>query len=166
MKKLFAMLVATGMLMASTTIVTVNGKKITDEIVPMYSKLDKQKQEMVKQQLVNEELIMSYALKSDVVKDPKFKKAFKMQKEQIAKAYKEKFKKDLTKEQIENIKGSLAVNFLLAKKAQEIKISDKEAKEFYQKNLDKFKFPESVEIASIATPDKKEAEKILKKLQK
>ena len=166
MKKIFALLVAGGMLIASTTIVTVNGKKITDEIVPMYSKLDKKKQDMIKQQLINEELIMSYALKTDVVKDPKFKKIYEAQKNQIAKVYKQKFKKDLTKAQIENIKGSIAVKMLLDKKAKSIKITDKDAKAFYKKNLDKFKFPESVEIASIATDDKKEALKIYKKLKK
>ncbi len=167
MKKILSsLLIAGGMLIASTTIVTVNGKKITDEIVPMYSQLDKQKKEMVKQQLINEELIMQYALKSGVTKDPRFKKLFEAQKKQIAKVYKERFKKNLTKAQIENIKGSLAVKFLLDKKAKSIKVTDKEAKEFYKKNLDKFKFPDSVEIATIATNDKKEAMRIYRKLKK
>jgi hypothetical protein len=166
MKKLLLMFLSAVFMFAANTIVTVNGKAITDDIVPGYSKLDKQKQELIKQQLVNEELLMSFALKDDIVKDKEFKKIFEAQKAKIEKVYKEKTKKSLSKEQIRNIKGSVAVQAMLAKKAQSFKISDKEAKAFYDKNKDKFKMPESVELATIATKDKKEADKILKELKK
>jgi len=166
MKKLFVLFATAVVMFAANTIVTVNGKKITDEIVPGYEKLDPQRKNMIKEQLINEELLMDYALKSDVVKDKKFQEFFKKQKEQVEKAYKAKMGKELTKEQIRNIKGSVAVQFLLAKKAQSFKISDKEAKNFYNKNKEKFKMPESVELATIATKDEKEAKKILKKLKK
>ena len=151
---------------AANTIVTVNGRAITDDIVPGYSKLDKQKQRLIKEQLINEELLMDYALKSDIVKDEEFKKVFEAQKAKIEKAYKAKTNKSLSAEQIRNIKGSIAVQAMLAKKARSFKISDKEAKAFYEKNKSKFKMPESVELATIATKDKKEAQKILKKLKK
>ena len=167
MKKILTiLLLASNLIFAANTIVTVNGHKITDDIVPAYEKLDAQKKEIVKNQLINEYLLATYALKSGVTKDKNFQKAYKAQIDSIQKSYKAKTKKDLTKEQKENIKGSLAVKFMFAKKAQKIKVSDKEAKEFFNKNKEKFKFPESVEIASIATKDKKEAEKILKEIQK
>jgi hypothetical protein len=162
MKKLLLMFLSAVFIFAANTIVTVNGRAITDDIVPGYSKLDKQKQELIKEQLINEELLMDYALKSDVVKDKEFKKVFEAQKERIEKVYKKKTGKSLTKEQIRNIKGSIAVQAMLAKKVRSFKISDKEAKAFYEKNKSKFKMPESVELATIATKDKKEAQKILK----
>ncbi len=167
MKKLFfTIFLTSSILFSSTTIVTVNGHKITDDIIPAYEKLDAQKKEIVKNQLIDEYLLATYAIKSGVTKDKNFQKAYKAQLQTIQKIYKEKTKKDLTKEQKENIKGSLAIKFLLAKEAKKIKVTDKEAKEFYEKNKEKFKFPESVEIASIATNDKKEAEKILNEIKK
>jgi len=166
MKKLLFLLATAVVMFAANTIVTVNGTKITDDIVPGYEKLDAQKKQMIKEQLINEELLMQYALKSDAIKDKKFKEFFEKQKAQIEKAYKAKTGKALSKEQIRNIKGSLAVQFMLAKKAKSYKISDKEAKNFYDKNKEKFKMPESVELATIATQDEKEAKKILAKLKK
>ncbi len=168
MKKILIFLAfASSLVFASNTIVTVNGHTITDDIVPAYEKLDDTKKKAVKEQLINEYLLANYALtKGGIAKDKKFQKIAKAQVDSIQKAYKEKTKKDLTKEQIDNIKGSIAIKFLFAKKAQQMKISDKEAKEFFNKNKAKFKFPESVEIASIATKDKKEADKILKELKK
>ena len=166
MKKIFLMLLSAVVLFGANTIATVNGQVISDEIVPGYEKLDAKKKEIVKDQLINEELLMAYALKSDIVKDKNFKKIFEAQKAQIEKMYKEKFNKPLSKEQSRNIKGSVAVKMLLAKKAQKMKITDKDAKEFYTKNKKKFMMPESVEIASIATKDKKEADKIQKQIQK
>jgi len=166
MKKIFLLMLSFVFLFASNVIVSVNGHKITDDIVPGYNRFNPVQKEMLKQQLINEELLMSYALKSGITKDKQFKKIFEAQKKRIEQAYKQKFNKSLTKEQIRNIKGSVALNLLLAKKAQKIKISDKEAKAFYQKNKDKFKTPRMVEIATIATKDKKEALKILKELKK
>ena len=166
MKKVLLLLLGFVVFLSAKTIVTVNGQAITDEIVPGYDKLDKQKQEAVKQQLINEELLMSYALKSDVIKDKNFKKVFEAQKAQIEKAYKAKMKKSLSKEQIRNIKGSVAVQAMLAKKARSMKISDKDAKDYYTKNIDKFKMPEAVEIAALADKDKKKAEAMLKELKK
>jgi len=167
MKKVLVLFLSAVVMFAANTIVTVNGKKITDDIVPGYAQLDPQRKNLIKEQLVNEELLMSYALQQkDVVNDKKFKEFFKKQKSKIEKAYKAKTGKSLTKEQLRNIKGSTAVQFMLAKKAQSFKISDKEAKDFYNKNKSKFKMPESVELATIATQDEKEAKKILAKLRK
>jgi len=168
MKKIILILaILSSVIFASTTIATVNGIKITDDIVPAYTKLDDAKKKVVREQLINEFLLMDYALKDkSVTSDKKFKEIVKNQIEAVEKAYKAKTKKELTDEQKRNIKGSIAMKFLLAKKAKKMKVSDKEAKEFFNKNKEKFKFPDSVEIASIATKDKKEAEKILKQIKK
>ncbi len=166
MRRLLLIFLSAVFVFAADTIVTVNGRAITDDIVPGYSKLDKQKQELIKEQLINEELLMDYALKSGVVKDKRFKKVFEAQKAKIERVYKEKMKKGLSAEQIRNIKGSIAVQAMFVKKARSFKISDKEAKAFYEKNKSKFNMPKSVELATIATKDKKEVERILKKLKK
>ena len=168
MKKIILTLaILSSIAFASTTIATVNGIKITDDIVPAYTKLDDAKKKVVKEQLINEFLLMDYALKDkSITGDKKFKEIVKNQISAVEKAYKAKTKKDLTDEQKKNIKGSIAMKFLMAKKARNMKVSDKEAKEFFNKNKEKFKFPDSVEIASIATKDKKEADKILKQIKK
>jgi len=166
MKKVLLIFLSAIAVFAANAIVTVNGRTITDDIVPGYEKLDAQKKSFIKQQIINEELLMDYALKSDIVKDKTFNKVFNAQKAQVEKAYKAKTGKSLSPEQIRNLKGSLAVQALLSKKAQSYKITDKEAKDFYNKNKSKFKMPESVELATIATKDKKEALKILAKLKK
>ena len=61
MRRLLLIFLSAVFVFAADTIVTVNGRAITDDIVPGYSKLDKQKQELIKEQLINEELLMDYA---------------------------------------------------------------------------------------------------------
>ena len=167
MKKLLTMLALSASLaFSATTIVTVNGHKITDTIAPQYAKADKAVKAKLKQQLIEEELILSHALKSSAVKDKNFKKLYDAEKTKIEKAYKAKFNKSLDKEQLRNLKGAIALRILLAKKAKDIKISDKDAKEFFTKNKKKFDFPDSIELAIIDSKTKKDAEAILKKLSK
>ena len=55
MRRLLLIFLSAVFVFAADTIVTVNGRAITDDIVPGYSKLDKQKQELIKEQLINEE---------------------------------------------------------------------------------------------------------------
>jgi parvulin-like peptidyl-prolyl isomerase len=70
------------------------------------------------------------------------------------------------KEQLENIKNSLATQLYSKKIIDSIKVSDKEVKEYYDKNKDKFTEPEDkVKARHILVKDEKEAKKLIKELE-
>jgi len=71
------------------------------------------------------------------------------------------------KEQLENIKNSLATQLLTKKIISSVKVDDKEAKEYYEKNKDKFKEPEDKARARhILVKSEDEAKKIIEELKK
>jgi len=149
------------------TLVTVNGHKVDDSIIPKgYQQLDENQKAKLIEQLIKEELIHQYLLKSNIVKDKEFKKIFEQQKKMAQKEYKKASGKNLTKAQIRNIKGSIALMLYQQKKLMSTKVSNQEAKDFYDMNQDKFNFPNSVEIANIIVKDKHEAQRIINKLKK
>jgi len=112
-KKLFgllSLLLLTSSLLIGKTLVTVNGNKIDDSIIPKgYEKLDDTKTAKLMEHLIKEELIHADLLKSRITSNPKFLEAFAQQKELAQKEYKKASGKELTKEQIRNIKGSIAL---------------------------------------------------------
>ena len=70
------------------------------------------------------------------------------------------------KEQLENIKNSSATQLYSKKIIDSIKVSDKEVKEYYDKNKDKFTEPEDkVKARHILVKDEKEAKKLIKELE-
>jgi len=149
------------------TLVTVNGHKVDDSIIPKgYEKLDETKKANLMERVIKEELIHQYLLKSDIVKDKEFNKIFEQQKKLAQKEYKKVSGKSLTKAQIRNIKGSIALMLYQQKLLKETKVSDSEAKEFFNNNKKIFDLPNSVEIANIIVPTKQEANNIIKKLKK
>ncbi len=153
-------------LLFSKALVTVNGHTITDNIIPKgYETLDDTKRAALMEHLIKEELIHAYLLKQDIVNTPEFKKAFEKQKELAQKEYKKISGKNLTKEQIRNIKGSIALILYQQKKFQDTQISEAELKSFYENNREKFHFPDSIEIANIIVPTKEEAQKIIQQLK-
>ena len=149
MKKYFISgLVATSLLSVGAfakVLATVNGHKITTEdVAPIaaqtgrsFEQLPKQIQQKIIDQAIQRELLKEAAQKSGIEKSKEFKEALA------------KLKKDL------------ALEVWMKKKFSEIKVSDKEAKEFYQKNIDKFKRPELVHARHILVRSKKEAEDII-----
>jgi parvulin-like peptidyl-prolyl isomerase len=149
------------------TLVTVNGHPIDDSIIPRgYEKLDDDKRANLMEHLIKEELIHAELLKSNLVKDTKFQKVFEKQKRLAQKEYKKVSGKNLTKAQIRNIKGSIALILYQQKEFQKTVVSDSEIKRFYNLNQDKFNFPNSIEIANIIVKTKQEAKNIIKKLKK
>ena len=154
-------------LVMGKTLVTVNGPAIDDSIIPRgYEKLDDDKRANLMEHLIKEELIHAELLKSNLVKDTRFQKVFEEQKRLAQKEYKKVSGKNLTKAQIRNIKGSIALILYQQKEFQKTVVSDSEIKRFYNLNQDKFNFPNSIEIANIIVKTKQEAKNIIKKLKK
>ena len=169
-KKLFLLLftlILSSSLLIGKTLVTVNGHKVDDSIIPKgYEKLDDAKRANLMEHLIKEELIHQEILKSTIVKDPEFKKAFEQQKKIAQKEYKKATGKSLTKAQIRNIKGSIALMLYQQKQLISTTVSNQEIKEFYNNNREKFNFPNSIEIANIIVKTEQEAKNIIKKLKK
>jgi len=154
-------------LVMGKTLVTVNGHAIDDSIIPRgYEKLDDDKRANLMEHLIKEELIHAELLKSNLVKDVKFQEVFEKQKRLAQKEYKKISGKNLTKAQIRNIKGSIALILYQQREFQKTVVSDSEIKRFYNLNQDKFNFPNSIEIANIIVKTKQEAKNIIKKLKK
>jgi parvulin-like peptidyl-prolyl isomerase len=167
MKKIFIflMLLLSSSLFAKT-LVTVNGHKIDDSIIPRgYEQLDEAKKATLMENLIKEELLHADLLKSNIVKEPEFKKIFNEQKRLAEQEYKKVSGKNLTKAQIRNIKGSIALMLYQKRKLESTRVSDQEAKEFYNNNPKIFNLPNSVEIANIIVPTKEEANKIIRELK-
>jgi len=76
-------------------------------------------------------------------------------------------KTDEYKNQLENIKNSLATQIYSKKIIDNIKVDDKEIKDYYEKNKDKFTEQEDkVKARHILVKDEKEAQKIIDELKK
>ena len=148
---LLAVAVMATSVVASDILVTVNGKNITKQDAEQFvaaaqpnahfAQLDKAQQEMIKQRLVEKILFTELAKKEGVENDPEFKAA------------------------IVKIKEELIVNVWMKKQLDATLVSDSEAKEFYEKNKEKFKQPESVSAKHILVKTEDEAKAIIKELK-
>ena len=135
---------------AGKVIAEVNGKKITTEDVASilgpsgmkFEQLPPQIKQKVVEQAIEQELLKEKALKSGIQKSKEYKEA------------------------LEKLKADLAFNIWMKKKYESIKISDKEAKEYYQQNKEKFKQPEMVHARHILVKSEEEAKKIIEELEK
>jgi len=154
-------------LLLGKTLVTVNGHKISDSLIPPgYEQLDDTKRANLMEQLIKEELLHSKLLKSSLVKSAEFKKVFNEQKKVTQAQYKKNTGKSLNKDQLRAIKGSIAVALYQQKLFKKAKASNSTIKAFYNNNPKSFKYPNSIEIANIIVETKSEADAILKKLKK
>jgi len=146
-----AALLATS-LTASDILATVNGKNITKQDAEAFvattapnahfSQLPPAQQNMIKERLIEKTLFTELAKKEGIEKDPEFKTA------------------------LEKIKDELAVNLWMKKQLESVVVSDSEAKEFYEKNKEKFKQPELVHARHILVKDEKTAKEIISELKK
>ncbi len=135
---------------AGKVLAEVNGKKITTEdIAPMlaqsgmtFEQLPPQIKQKVVDQAIERELLKEKAIKSGIEKTKEFKEA------------------------LAKLKSDLALEIWMRKQYNSIHISDKEAKEFYQKNIDKFKKPPMVHARHILVKSEEEAKKIIQELEK
>jgi len=168
-KKLIALLATltiSSTLLFGQTLVTVNGHKITTDVIPPgYEKLNDTQRANLMEQLIKEELLHANLLKSSLVNSAKFKKTFTEQKELAQKSYKKNSGKNLNKEQIRSIKGAIAIALFQQKEFKKVKVRKAQIKDFYDNNPEAFNFPDSIEIADIILQDKAEANALLKSLQ-
>jgi len=163
---LLSILLLSSILLYSKTLVTVNGNKITDDIIPKgYEQLDDTKRAQLMEDLIKEELIHSYLFTQNIVNTPEFIDAFNKQKSLAEQQYLKVAGKSLSPSQIRNIKGSVALIMYEKEQLQNTFISDAQTKNFYDMNQEKFNFPDSIEIANIIMKTQPEAEAILSQLK-
>jgi len=155
---LLSALLLTSSMASAQTLATVNGKAITDADVNTelmsatqgrVNQIPADRLEMFKkqvlQQLISKEIIFDDAKKSGILKSPE---------------YKEEYNKLLTR-----MKKELAIQVWQKKLADSIKISNKELRDYYNKNKDEFKEKASVHARHILVKTKAEAEKIIAELK-
>ncbi|PHS33784.1 MAG: peptidylprolyl isomerase [Sulfurovum sp.] len=138
-------------LTASDILVTVNGKNITKQDAEAFvsasspkahfSQLDKTQQTMIKDRLIEKVLFTELARKEGIDKKPDFKR------------------------NMDKIKEELLVNMWMKNQMDNAVVSDSEAKEFYDKNSDKFMQKESVHARHILVKEEKEAKSIIDELK-
>ena len=155
---LLSALLLTSSIAAAKTLVTVNGKAITQQDVDTelmnatqgrFNQVPADRQaafrQQVLQQLIGKELIYDDAKKSGVTK---------------SKEYKEEYKK-----LEQRMKKELAIQVWQKKLLDSIKITNKELKDYYNKNKEEFNEKESVHARHILVKTKAEAEKIIAQLK-
>ncbi len=138
-------------MIASDILVSVNGKNITKQDAETfvnatapnmhYSDLDKSQQDMIKQRLIEKTLFEEVAKQEGVDKTPEFQ------------------------HNMEKIKEELRVNMWMKKQMDNSVVSDSEAKEFYEKNIQKFMQKAKIHARHILVKTKEEAEEIIDALK-
>lgn len=130
---------------------TVDGKKITDQDLKFilhslggvdFTKLPKDRQKKIIDQAIERRLLTNKAIKDGIEKDEIYKKT------------------------LESIKRDLALEIWMKKQYANVNATEKEVKDYYKKNADKFKRPEMVKARHILVKTEKEANEIIKDLKK
>ncbi|SFV62378.1 Foldase protein PrsA precursor [hydrothermal vent metagenome] len=155
---LLSALLLTGAVASAKTLVSVNGKPITQEEVDQelmqatqgrFNQVPADRQaafrQQVLQQLIGKELIYDDAKKTGITKSAEYKREYK------------KLEKRMKKE--------LAIQVWQKKLLDGIKISNKELKDYYKKNIDEFREKESVHARHILVKTEAEAKKIIAELK-
>jgi parvulin-like peptidyl-prolyl isomerase len=155
---LLSALLLTGVVASAKTLVSVNGKPITQEEVDQelmqatqgrFNQVPADRQaafrQQVLQQLIGKELIYDDAKKSGITKSAEYKREYKKLEERM--------------------KKELAIQVWQKKLLDSIKISNKELKEYYKKNIDEFREKESVHARHILVKSEDEAKKIIAQLK-
>jgi len=157
-KKLFASLIIASSIASAQTLVTVNGVKISQKDVDTelmnatqgrFNQVPADKQaefrKQVLKQLITKELIFADAKKKGVLKSKEFKEQFA------------KIKKRIEKD--------LAIQVWQKQELDKIKISDKELRNYYNKNKGEFEEKESVHARHILVKTLDEANSIIGELK-
>ena len=144
---LLAVAVMATSVVASDILVTVNGKNITKQDAETFvnasspnshfSQLDQAQQKMIQERLVEKALFTELAKQDGVDKKPEFIR------------------------NMAKIKEELLVNMWMKMQMDNAIVSDSEAKEFYDKNADKFIQKDSVHARHILVKEEKEAQEII-----
>ena len=141
---------ATSSVSASDVLATVNGDKITKQDVAIllgnpnidFNSLPKKNKNQILDQIINNKLLTDKAVKSGVEKDAEYK------------------------ESLEKLKRDLALRVWLKKESKNVKVSENEMKNYYNKNKAQFKVPATLEARHILTKTENEAKDIIKTLDK
>jgi parvulin-like peptidyl-prolyl isomerase len=155
---LLSALLLTGAVASAKTLVSVNGKPITQAEVDQelmqatqgrFNQVPADRQaafrQQVLKQLIGKELIYDDAKKTGITKSAEYKSEYK---------------------KLENrMKKELAIQVWQKKVLDGIKISNKELKDYYKKNIDEFRQKESVHARHILVKTKAEAQKIIAQLK-
>ncbi len=140
-----------GTALSAKTYATVNGQKVEDrdiaailQVIPgaQFNKMSKTQQKKIIEQAVEKKLLAEKAIKSGVEKDPQYIKS------------------------LDGMKKELALEVWMKKQFDAVKVSDKELKAFYDKNIKMFKQPATAKARHILVKTKAEAQKIIKELAK
>lgn len=155
MKKIVLASVAAATLLTSAlsakTYATVNNQEITDkdvaailQVIPgaQFDKMNKEQQKQIIQQAIEKKLLAEKAISEGIQKDPAYKKT------------------------LETMKKELALEMWMKKQFDNVKVSDKELKDFYNKNIQMFKQPATAKARHILLKSKADAEKVIKELKK
>ncbi|MEO1938826.1 MAG: peptidylprolyl isomerase [Sulfurimonas sp.] len=156
--KFLTVLLLSGIVASAQTLVTVNGKPITQEEVDQelmqatqgrFNQVPPDRQavfrQQVLQQLIGKELIYDDAKKKGILNSADYKKEYKKLEERM--------------------KKELAIQVWQKKVLDGIKISNKELKDYYKKNIDEFKEKETVHARHILVKTEDEAKKIINELK-
>ncbi|MDF1876504.1 peptidyl-prolyl cis-trans isomerase [Sulfurimonas sp. SAG-AH-194-L11] len=157
-RKLLSVVLMTGVIASANTLVTVNGKAITQQEVDSelmnatqgrFNQVPADKQaefrQQVLQQLIGKELIYNDAQKTGILK---------------TKEYKEEYKK-----LEERMKKELAVQVWQKKVVDGIKISEATLKDYYKKNKEEFNEKKTVHARHILVKEEAEAKAIINELK-
>lgn len=152
-KKIVSSLIATlaisaVSLSAADTFGSVNGDKITKEDVAIvlrnpnidFNSLPKKSKNQVLEQVIEKKLLTQKAVKSGVDKEVSYKDA------------------------LEKLKRDLALEIWMQKEYKKVSVSQKEKKDYFEKNKDKFKIPVTLEARHILTKTEKEAKDLIRVL--
>ncbi len=137
--------------LSAKTYATVNGQEITDkdiqaiiQVIPgaRFDKLTKEQQKKIVEQAVEKKLLAEKAIKSGIENDPDYKKT------------------------LETMKKELALEIWMKKQFDKVKVTEKEMKDFYNKNIQMFKQPAQAKARHILLKSKKEAMAVINELKK
>jgi len=155
---LLSALLLAGTMASAKTLVTVNGKPITQQEVDQelmqatqgrFNQVPADRQALfrkqVLKQLIGKELIYDNAKKTGITKSVEYQKEYK------------KLETRMKKE--------LAIQVWQKKLLDSIKVSNKELKDYYKKNIDEFKERESVHARHILVKTEAKAKKIIAELK-
>ena len=148
---LLALSIIASSALASDILVTVNGKNITKQDAQAFvtaqapqanfEQLKPEEKKMITDRLVEKQLFTELAAKEGIDKKPEFKR------------------------NMDKIKDELLVNMWMKEQMDNAVVSDSEAKEFYEKNKDKFVGKAKMHARHILVETKKAAEEIIDTLK-
>ncbi|EDZ63697.1 peptidyl-prolyl cis-trans isomerase (PpiC-type with SurA N-terminal domain) [Sulfurimonas gotlandica GD1] len=158
MTKIVATLLLTSTLVSATTLITVNGTQITQQDVDTalmnatqgrFNQVPAEKQaefrKQVLEQLIAKELVFGDAQKTGVLNSKDFKDEFVQVQERV--------------------KKELAIQVWQKQQLDKVEVSDKELKNYYDKNKDEFNEKETVHARHILVKTEEEAKNIVKSLK-